>query len=184
MNRTILTLCFLLLLFVFNCATGNAAEKNAAAGQFQVVFADSKWDGKTIPYGQQCYRDGGKGSTPPLLIRNIPSEANALIFEYSDASYAQMNNGGHGKIGYSIQPGTAEITVPPVPGNTMSIPEGFFLISAHVNPSWDKAGAYLPPCSGGRGNSYYVIVKAVVRSVEKDQKPIVLGTMKLNLGNY
>ena len=184
MKKTILTILFAAVLFVFSCAIVSAAGPTSGTDKLQVAFSDSKWDGKTIPYGQQCNRDGGKGSTPGLIIKNIPSEANALVFEYSDRSYAPMDNGGHGKIGYLIQPGTAEVTVPPVQGNTLSLSEGFFHIAAHSNPSWDKAGAYLPPCSGGRGNSYYVTIKAVVQSTNKDEKLKILGTTKLNLGAY
>ena len=95
-----------------------------------------------------------------------------------------MDNGGHGKIGYTIAPGTVEATVPSVPGHTFSLPEGFFLVAAQTNPSWDKAGAYLPPCSGGRGNYYYVTIKAVLQSPDKSQKTRVLATTKLELGRY
>lgn len=170
--------CFL---FTVNFAVAAAAEP---AGKLQATFADAKWDGKTIPYAQQCGRDNGKGATPPLSVKNIPAEANTLIFEYSDRSYAPMDNGGHGKIGYSITPGVVEVTVPAVPGHTFSLPEGFFLISAQTNPSWDKAGAYLPPCSGGRGNYYYVTIKAVIQSPDKSQKPQILATTKLEMGRY
>ena len=181
MKKTIWSIPLLLLILVFCSTVVSAAEP---AGQLQVAFADAKWDGKTIPYGQQCPRDGGKGSTPALIVRNIPTEANAIIFEYSDVTYAPMNNGGHGKIGYMIKPGTAEVTVPPVLGNTSTVPDGFYVIAPHSNPSWDKAGAYLPPCSGGRGNSYYVTVKAVVQGPDKSQKPKVLGSKTMSLGSY
>ena len=176
--RFLLALCFL---FTVNYAIAVAAEP---AGKLQATFADAKWDGKMIPYAQQCGRDNGKGATPPLFVKNIPVEANALIFEYSDRSYAPMDNGGHGKIGYTIMPGTTEATVPAVPGNTFSLPEGFFLVAAQTNPSWDKAGAYLPPCSGGRGNYYYVTIKAVLQSPDKSLKPQILATTKLELGRY
>ena len=181
MKKLNFLLLFLCLVLYVNCTTALAAE---TANKLQVSFADAKWDGKTIPYGQQCGRDNGKGATPPLIIKNIPPEANAIIFEYSDRTYAPMDDGGHGKIGYSIQPGTTEVQVPSIPGNTMSLPEGFFLVAPHSNPAWDSAGAYLPPCSGGRGNSYYVTVKAVTQSGDKKQKPKVLATTKLNLGTY
>jgi len=184
MKYAIRSIPFLLLLIVFWCVAANSAEAATGSSPLQVVFADAKWDGKAIPYGQQCLRDGGKGSTPALIVKNIPIEANALVFEYSDATYSPMNNGGHGKIGYNITPGTTEATVPPVLGNTLTVPEGFFVVSPHSNPSWDKAGAYLPPCSGGRGNAYYVTIKAIVLPQDKTQKPNILGTSKLNLGNY
>ena len=96
-------LCLLLILIIFS----SGASAANPISHLQVVFADSKWDGHKIPYNQQCLRDGGKGSTPTLTVRNIPSGANALIFEYSDATYAPMNYGGHGKIGFaSLRGGT------------------------------------------------------------------------------
>lgn len=181
MKKALVSILCLSLILIFFSVGVSAAD---SVGQLQVVFADPTWNGHKIPYNQQCLRDGGKGSTPKLTVRNIPSEANALIFEYSDATYTPMNHGGHGKIGYNIAPGTTEVTVPPVLGNTLTVPEGFFIVSPHSNPSWDKAGAYLPPCSGGRGNSYYVTVKAVVLSQDKTKLSQVLGTAKLTLGNY
>ena len=176
--RLFLAIC--LVLFT-SCTSVSAADP---AGKMQANFADAKWDGKTIPYAQQCARDNGKGATPPLIIKNIPAETTALIFEYSDRSYTPMDNGGHGKIGYTIAAGTSEANIPSVPGHTFSLPEGFFLVAAQTNPSWDKAGAYLPPCSGGRGNYYYVTIKAVAQSADKSQKYRVLATTKLELGRY
>ena len=87
-------------------------------------------------------------------------------------------------IGYRIPPGTTEATVPSVPGHTFDLPEGFFLVAAHVNPSWDKAGAYMPPCSGGRGNRYDVTVKAVFEAPDPKNESKLLGKADLTMGNY
>ena len=35
------------------------------ADELIVEFADSAWDGVTIPKGQHCKKFGGDGSTPP-----------------------------------------------------------------------------------------------------------------------
>jgi len=148
-----------------------------------VSFADSKWDGKQIPNGQQCNRFGGSANTPSLIVKNIPASPNALIMEYSDKSYAPMDFGGHGKIGYTIETGAKEVTIPSVPGHTFNLPEDFFLVQAHQNPGWDKAGAYMPPCSGGTGNFYSVEVKAVYDAPEGKESQL-LGTAKLPLGTY
>lgn len=184
MRKTISSVLPMFLLFMFGCATTGGYEPAANMVQLQVSFADSIWNGKTIPPGQQCKRFGGKGSTPRLIIRNIPAEANAIITEYSDRDYMPMDNGGHGEIGYKIRQGTSEANIPSVPGHTFTLPEGFFLVSAHSNPSWDTAGAYMPPCSGGKGNFYYVTIKAVYQPASKDQKAKLLGTAKFNLGTY
>jgi len=151
--------------------------------KLDVTFADASWDGKNIPKGQQCNKFGGNGATPALIIKNIPVKANALIFEYSDQDNARMNYGGHGQIIYAITPGSTQITVPSVPGHTFELPDYFSLISAHANPGWDKAGAYMPPCSGGKGNRYYVTVKAVYDTPDK-KNSLFLGESRLNLGRY
>ncbi|MBU2590745.1 MAG: hypothetical protein ABIJ24_02695 [Nitrospinota bacterium] len=156
--------------------------QNRKTADFKISLADAKWDGKKIPAGEQCSKFGGKASTPRLLITNIPAEANAIIMEYSDKDHKPMDNGGHGKIGYKIKPGISEVTIPSVPGHTFKLPKGFFLVTAHSNPKWDKAGAYMPPCSGGKGNRYYVTVKAVQVAEGKEAK--VLAEGMIQLGKY
>lgn len=148
-----------------------------------VSFSDSKWNGKEIPAGQQCNKFGGNAGTAPLTVRNIPGGTNALIMEFSDRSYQPMNNGGHGKIGYSISANTQQTNIPSVPGHTFDLPKDFFLISAHQGSGWDTAGAYMPPCSGGKGNLYTVNVKAVYDAPEGKESQL-LGEGKLTLGTY
>lgn len=160
-------------------------NKDSKPGHLTLSFADDAWDGKKIPRGQQCQRFGGKSpGTPRLSVKNIPAGANALVMEYSDLSYSPMNNGGHGKIGYRIAEGTSETVIPSVPGHTFDLPKDFFLVKAHASPSWDLAGAYLPPCSGGGGNTYQVKVKAV-RQASPDAKDYeLLASADLTLGKY
>jgi methyltransferase (TIGR00027 family) len=154
-------------------------------GTFQVLFADPEWDGERVPKGQQCLRFGGNNpSTPSLVVKNIPRGTTAVIMEYSDKSYYPMDQGGHGKIGYCIADDKRYVTIPPVPGHSFDLPEGFFLVSRHRGGAWDRAGAYMPPCSGGRGNLYYVTVKAV-NNVRDDNKTFdVLDETVLQMGRY
>ena len=35
------------------------------------------------------------------------------------------------------------------------------MIEAHRGPGWDKEGAYMPPCSGGKDHAYYVTIKTL-----------------------
>lgn len=171
------------------CALEGAAPKKSKAGSttasLKVSFADALWDGKRVPDGQQCQRFGGTNPlTPRLKVEGIPAGTNAIVMEYSDRSYPPMDNGGHGKIGYSIPEGTTEIVIPSVPGHTFDMPEGFFIVAPHQGPGWDTAGAYMPPCSGGRGNAYYVTIKAVRQSSDEDKDFKVLGQAVLELGTY
>ncbi len=172
----------ILLLMLTGCnAVKYKAVENLAA--VDVAFANSLWDGKKVPDGQQCNKFGGDAQTPELLISNIPTNANAVIMEYSDRDASHMDNGGHGKVGYRLAENTQKVSVPAIKGHTFDLPEGFFLVKAHANPAWDKAGAYMPPCSGGRGNRYYVTVKAVYDAPE-GQESLLLAKGKLELGKY
>lgn len=145
-------------------------------------LADPAWDGKMVPKGMQCQKFGGEGPrTPALMVSEMPEQTNVLIFEYSDRSHKPMDNGGHGKFGFAINNQADSIWVPQVTGHSFKLPKGFFMIEAHRNPKWDKAGAYMPPCSGGKNNSYYVTVKAA--QIIDDQLKIHAETV-LELGKY
>ena len=182
MNSLIPLLSLLILpVLMAGCESSNRSD----LPKLKLAFADPAWDGKKIPEGQQCQRFGGKNpSTPKLLVDDIPDNADAIIMEFSDRNYSPMDAGGHGKIGFRIDKGTPKVTIPSIPGHSFDLPNGFFLVKAHQAPSWDKAGAYMPPCSGGRGNAYYVTVKAVNEIAEGYQDYNVLGMGRLELGKY
>jgi len=182
----LMTFLFILfLLFVTEAVASDTSNAVSKSAKLRVSFVDSMWDGKSVPAGQQCQRFGGNNpSTPRLMIKGIPPRTNAIIMEYSDRSYTPMDDGGHGKIGYRIPENTKEIIIPSVPGHSFDLPEGFFIVSPHQAPGWDKAGAYMPPCSGGRGNSYYVTVKAVYQSSSENKEFKLLGQVVLELGTY
>jgi hypothetical protein len=150
-----------------------------------MTFADSDWDGELIPRGQQCTPQGGVDpSTPQLVVSNIPTDSDAIILEFSDRDWGPMDNGGHGKIGFTIPEGTEETLIPSVSGNTFDLPEGFFIVKEHRNPTIFTPGAYMPPCSGGLGNSYYVTVKAVEMISMEDLTFNVLEEAVFELGKY
>jgi hypothetical protein len=178
------TLCLLISLsFILGGCLSGKYKPVPNMTNLEISFTDNQWTGKTIPTGQQCRKRGGKGGTPPLMVKNIPAGANALIMEYSDRSYQPMNHGGHGKIGYTIVIGTQQVTIPSVPGHTFDLPKDFFLVSAHKGSDWDTAGAYMPPCSSGQGNLYYVTVIAVYDAPEGKESKL-LGEGGLTLGTY
>lgn len=143
-----------------------------------VTFADNAWDGAKVPEGQQCQKFGGVNpSTPKWSVSDIPAGSDSIILEYSDRDSAKMNNGGHGRMKYAITSSAQELEIPSVPGHTFELPAGFTLIEAHRGPGWDKAGAYMPPCSGGKGHAYYVTVKTLA-----DDK--VTAETVVEMGNY
>ena len=109
-KKVLLTLSLTILaIFFASCVTTGKYKPVANLVNLEVSFADSIWDGKRVPTGQQCNKFGGTGSTPRLIVKNIPPEANTIIMEFSDRDYPPMDNGGHGKIGYKISQGTNEI---------------------------------------------------------------------------
>lgn len=154
MNRIIYPV---ILYFACSAQMAMAADDVAMSAS----LADKNWNGKTIPEGQQCLKFSGKGETPRIRVEKIPDGANALVVEYSDKTYKPMDNGGHGKIGYYIDERMKEVTIPSVQGQTFELPKSFFIVSAHKAPTWDREGAYLPPCSGGKGNLYSAKISAV-----------------------
>ena len=73
------------------------------------------------------------------------------------------------------------IIIPSVKGHTFELPSAFFSVAVHRGPDWDKAGAYMPPCSGGNKHPYHVIVKAV----KQNGKDITVLAQKLvEMGLY
>ena len=105
-----------------------------------------------------------------------------LIVEYSDLDSERMNNGGHGKIGYKVG-NVSQVVIPSVKGHSFDLPKDFTVVSPHANPNWDTAGAYMPPCSGGRGHSYYATVKAVHETPAGEEAEL-LGKGMIQLGKY
>jgi len=152
--------------------------------EIQIELDDPQWDGKTIAPAQRCRRFGGNGSTPALRVTNIPSDANVLVLEFSDKSFSPMDKGGHGIIGYRIPNGTNSVSIPAIAGHTFDLPAPFFVIAAHRKPAWDVPGAYLPPCSGGTGNLYYIRIQAISDPDVPNLRPRLLGQGKLFLGRY
>lgn len=170
-----------LLLLLLSLHPAFLTSVPAAAQELEATFNDAAWSGDKVPDGQQCQRFGGNPESPALTVNNIPDAANAIVLEFSDRTYQPMDNGGHGQFGYVIEPGSNKVTVPSVPGHTSELPEGFFVVAEHKAPTWDQPGAYLAPCSGGRGNSYYLTVKAVHRMGDELHE---LAKTELELGKY
>ena len=150
----------------------------AFAAELQVSFADSSWTGKKIPKGQHCEKFGGNGATPELKVSGIPKGTTAIFVEFNDASYQPLSNrGGHGIVGFEYT-GGGESVLPPVPGGTEETPAGTWIEKKNRATGAWKSPGYLPPCSGGRGNRYFAVVKAV----DTDKK--VLAKAKIKLGRY
>lgn len=149
----------------------------------EVAFADSQWDGKRVPKAGICQPYDGKGETPALKIVNIPAGANALVVEYSDRSFAPMDNGGHGILRYTIAKGQTEVVLAATPGMTDKLPQGV-AIEADNRGQRNMAPGYRGPCSGGKGNLYEGVVKAVYKGVDEKDPSLLLGEGRFTLGRY
>ncbi|MFZ5341890.1 MAG: hypothetical protein ACOZBL_05135 [Patescibacteria group bacterium] len=183
MKRIVLLSLFVLVLALVGCVEKNVKPVDPNAPQFSVSLADPAWNGKSVPSGQQCLRFGGKNPmTPALSVKNLPPEANGLIMEYSDRTYSPMDRGGHGKIAYLAPAGQKDFSVPSIQAQVKTVPEGFVSISNSKSGGWDTDGAYLPPCSGGKGNSYVIDVWAVKITGDKVEK--IGDKVVVKLGYY
>ncbi len=161
-----------------------ARQAPAPVAGLKVSFADSAWNGDTIPDGQQCTKFYGEGGTPSLRVENIPAGANAIIVEFNDRDYPPLSeDGGHGKIGFWVTEGSNSAVLPPVPGETDSLPKGSFVEEPNQATGSYATDGYLPPCSGGNDHAYFAVVKAV-RKMKGEGKPKVLATTKIELGSY
>lgn len=167
-----------LVALIGGCATGRYVPVDNVA-KLSVAYTDTRWTGKGVPNVGICARDGGEGMSPPLVVRNIPAGTTDIIVEFSDRSYAPMNNGGHGSIRVPTA-GKTEVMIPSVPGETLNLPDGVFMEAAHIGTI--GAGAYAGPCSGGRGNFYEADVKAVSNSTTPSEPSRLLGKGRISLG--
>lgn len=170
------------LMCVLTVLTGAAVYSSAAfAAELTVEFADPSWDGKVIPEGQQCQEFDGQGATPPLHLSGLPDGTNAVLLLFNDEDYEPLStDGGHGIIGFEIEPVNGGAMLPAVPGGTTEMPEGIWL-EAENRDDIGEVG-YLAPCSGGEGNLYSVQILAV-RYLNEEQYEI-LAEGYLQLGRY
>ena len=149
---------------------------NAALAEMSVSLGGN-WDGKKVPKGQQCTFFGGDGATPPMKVSNLPAGTASVHAEFNDRDFNRLSrNGGHGIIGYPVSGTTADLYS--VPGMTDDIPGKAKVISAARSTGRFATKGYLPPCSGGRGNRYFVEIKAISSTGE------VLEKTRINIGRY
>ena len=154
-----------------------ASSFSTYASALAVKLVDPAWDGVKIPVGQQCDKFGGENpATPNLHVTDIPAGSDLIVLEYSDRDSKKMDNGGHGRMSYSIDSMSNTTDIPSVPGHSFELPDKFTMIEAHRGAGWDKEGAYMPPCSGGNNHAYYVTVKAMKGDMVTAETVLELGS--------
>lgn len=151
-----------------------------SAANFSAEFVNKKWNNSEVPKEEVCSNYNTRaGKTPAISLSHIPKGTNKIILAFSDETFSGMRNGGHGVIAYKIPKLTSSITVPSIKGETFDIPKNFSIVTEHRGGKFGKKeGAYLAPCSGGKGNTYSVIIKAV------DDSDKTLSSTSLTLGKF
>ncbi len=152
-----------------------------SAANMTADFADPKtWNGEMVPEEAVCSNYNTEaGSTPEIVLRNIPKGTQDIILTFTDETFKGMRNGGHGILSYTLEDETYKVIIPTVQGETFDLPEDFTSVVQHRGTKYGKTqGAYLAPCSGGKGNTYSVLIQAV------DKKSNELDQVTLTLGKY
>lgn len=158
--------------------TGLATGAAMAQAPLTLRLADPAWDGVTIPEGQQCALQGGSGTTPAIEVSGLPEGTTTVDVAFSDETYQPMNDGGHGVIAFAVTPVGGTATLPSVPGGTADLPEGASVATPSRGTGEYASPGYLPPCSGGAGNTYSATVSAL------DGASKELATGKIEIGKY
>ncbi|MBL4807691.1 MAG: hypothetical protein JKY31_10435 [Rhodobacteraceae bacterium] len=152
------------------------AGSAALAADFDISLG-TPWDGIDVPDGQQCALFDGNGSTPPMELSNLSDGTVLVHVEFNDLSYQPLSeNGGHGTIGFDVSGASAAL--PSVPGLTNELPAGIQVVRAARSGGQYASDGYLPPCSGGRGNSYSADVIAFDADMNR------LGMVTVAIGRY
>jgi hypothetical protein len=165
---------------IYSALSSLIFSSSLLASDLDVSFTDKKWDGKVIPLDEVCSDYNVEaGSTPGLYIENLPEGAKKVILKFNDKTFTKMDNGGHGILSYDIEEDSSNVEIPPQIGETFDLDEGFSVVKAHAGTRFGKhEGAYLAPCSGGKGNTYTVDISIINSNSD------VLATKELVLGKY
>ncbi|WP_419768698.1 hypothetical protein [Arcobacter sp.] len=165
---------------IYSALSSLLFSSSLLASDIEVSFTDKKWDGQTIPLDEVCSNYNVEaGSTPGLYIENLPDGAKKVILKFNDKTFTKMDNGGHGILSFDIEEDSTNVEIPPQIGETFELDESFSVLKAHTGTRFGKQeGAYLAPCSGGKGNTYTVDISIL----NSDGK--VLASKELILGKY
>lgn len=180
MKKSILAVFAVFIGLVFSGCSKYEVSPNKV--NLNASFVDNKWDGTKVPSDEVCSNFNKKvGSTPAIKITNIPAGTTKIILSFNDLTYTKMAGGGHGVISYDVSNQGPSIVIPSMLGETFNLPKNFKSEKAHRGNRGDK-GAYLAPCSGGKGNTYTVDIEAI--NDTNKEKPILMGETNLRLGKF
>jgi len=169
------TLIFLAIICLMACSD-RTYKSGERVIKLNISFVDPEWDGKKVPKSGQCTNCGGEGLSPPLLVKNMPPDTDALIIKFRDKSMAV----DHGAIRFQIS-GKTKLAIPSVPEQTFNLPQGTETESEHNAPV-GLPGAYMAPCGCGYNNKYVATIMAI--KTEKSGQNLLVGKGKIKLGRF
>ena len=169
-------LIFLAIICLLACSD-RTYKSGESVVKLNISFVDPEWDGKKVPKSGQCTNCGGEGLSPPLLVKNIPPDTDALIIKFRDKSMAV----DHGAIRFQTD-GKTELVIPSVPEQTFELPHGAEMESEHHAPNGMIPGAYMAPCGCGFNNKYVATILAI--KIDKSGQKLLLGKGKIKLGRF
>lgn len=148
------------------------------AANLSATFVDDIWKKTQVPKSEVCSNFNTKaGSTPSISLENIPKNTDKIMLTFTDETFKGMKDGGHGVISYAVPKGSTSLIIPSIKGETFDLPTGFTSVVKHRGWKFGKTeGAYLAPCSGGKGNTYSVVIKAMNKDTILDATSLTLGT--------
>ena len=147
------------------------------AANLSATFADDIWKKSAVPKSEVCSNFNTKaGSTPSINLVNIPANTDKIMLTFSDETFWGMRDGGHGVVSYKVHANSTSLTIPAMQGETFTLPTGFTSEVKHRGEKFKKTpGAYLAPCSGGKGNTYSVVIKSMNKDKILDATSLTLG---------
>lgn len=154
------------------------AALNLSAAGLSATFVDDMWKKSAVPKSEVCSKFNTKaGSTPAITLENIPVNTTKIVLAFSDETFKGMRDGGHGVIAYKVPKNSSTVTIPSIKGETFDLAKKFSSVIKHRAEKYGKTpGAYLAPCSGGKGNIYSVSIKAMNEEQVLDSTNLTLGT--------
>lgn len=154
-------------LLTIGCVASNKLEiAELNKGEIKVIKVnDSRWDGISVPEGEQGKYCGGKNPHFPSLIFNLKvlnHRFKSKIIGIKMYAYdVDWRGGHHGRWRYEFDSDTNIFISPKVPSETKNMPEGVKGISAHTAGSKFASGYYLAPssCVAGGGHKYFTDIR-------------------------
>jgi hypothetical protein len=70
----------------------------------------------------------GNGSSPEMLIENIPYGTKIISISYNDRTFAKNDHGGHGIVAININETDNSVTIPSFKGESFELPENMFVL--------------------------------------------------------